>query len=210
MLHSIIISSADKKSREEAIKKIFRKKGKNQKVKENPDTLIIDQEKAIGIESIRKIKNWLSKKAYQEKKRFILIYQAQNLTPEAQNAFLKTLEEPPLNTIIILITDNSYQLLPTIISRCQVIRPKKTTVDCSLQDKQFAEILNKNIGKKIIFAHNRGGERQKFLSWINEQKQYYRQSLTPEATKILLTLEQIETMTKANVSPRLALIYSLL
>jgi len=211
VFRSIIVTGTDEKGREEAVSKIFRQNGSNLKISQTPDTLIIKQEKAIGIEIVRQIKAWLSKKSYQEKKRFILIYQAQNLTVEAQNAFLKTLEEPPENTVIILITDNSYQLLPTIISRCQVFHlSKNTTIEYSPPDKQLAKILNKDLGEKIAFAQSRGEEKQKFLSWLKEQKQYFRQNLNTEATKILLALEQAETMTKANVSPRLALIYSLI
>lgn len=50
----------------------------------------------------------------------VIINDAQSLTPEAQNAFLKTLEEPPENTVIILLAENEDQLLPTVVSRCFV------------------------------------------------------------------------------------------
>jgi replication-associated recombination protein RarA len=211
MLHSIIITGADEKGREEVISKILGQKGRNLKDFQSPDILIVKQEKIIGIETVRQIKIWLSKKAYQEKERFIIIYQAQNLTIEAQNAFLKTLEEPPENAFIILIVGNSHQLLPTIISRCQIFHlPKNTTIKYSLPDKQLAKIINKDLGRKILFAQSQGREKQKFLIWLREQKQYFRQNLNAETTKILLILEQAEAMARTNVSPRLALIYSLI
>ncbi len=50
-----------------------------------------------------------------------IIYEADRIMPQAQNAFLKTLEEPPANSYFILCTDNPKVLLPTVISRCQKI-----------------------------------------------------------------------------------------
>lgn len=210
MFHSIIITGPDEKGREETVSKILQQNGGNQKGALNLDTLVVKQEDAIGIEIVREIKTWLSKKAYQEKKRFIIIYQAQNLTVEAQNALLKTLEEPPENTVIVLTTDNRYQLLPTIISRCQILHLSKNTIIEYSPDEQLLKIFDKDLGEKIAFAQNRGEEKQKFLDWSKEQKQCFRQNLNTEATKILLALEQAETMVKANISPRLALIYSLI
>jgi DNA polymerase-3 subunit delta' len=51
----------------------------------------------------------------------VLIEHAQGLTTEAQNAYLKLLEEPPADTIMILTADSPRSLLPTILSRMQVI-----------------------------------------------------------------------------------------
>lgn len=54
-------------------------------------------------------------------KRFIIIDQAHRLNKESANALLKSLEEPPANTIFFLLTHNLHSLLPTIISRCQIV-----------------------------------------------------------------------------------------
>ena len=51
-----------------------------------------------------------------------IINNAECMNPQAANSFLKTLEEPPTKTLIILIASNPYQLLPTVVSRCQGIR----------------------------------------------------------------------------------------
>ncbi|MDD3679652.1 MAG: hypothetical protein PHX72_02265, partial [Candidatus Shapirobacteria bacterium] len=202
MLHSIVITGGSLKSRGEVIKKIF-KQEKRLRINNDPDTLIIKQEKAIGIDTIRKIKTWLGQKAYQKENRLILIHHAQNLTPEAQNAFLKTLEEPPSNTLIILTTNNIHQLLPTIASRCQIIRlGKKATSKNNLTNKKLIQILNKDLGEKVIFARERGGEKQKFLQWLRKQKQLFRQKPNYEAIKILGLIDQAETMIQANVAPR--------
>jgi len=87
----------------------------------NPDILIVRPEKSIGIDQIRQIKNFLSQKSWGKGKKLVTVFQADSMTLPAQNAFLKTLEEPPANSDIILIADNRSSLLPTVISRCRVV-----------------------------------------------------------------------------------------
>lgn len=77
---------------------------------------------AIKIETIRDLKKTLFLKPAQGKYRGIVIYNSQNLTTEAQNSLLKILEEPPESTLIILAAPNENLLLPTIISRCEIVR----------------------------------------------------------------------------------------
>lgn len=75
--------------------------------------------KAIGVDSIRDLEHFLSLKVPNRSsiQRVIVIEDAQMLTIEAQNAFLKTLEEPPIGTVFILSSTQGHALLPTIRSR---------------------------------------------------------------------------------------------
>lgn len=75
--------------------------------------------KAIGIEAIRELEHFLSLKvpSRQAIHRVVIIEDAHLLTTEAQNAFLKTLEEPPAGTVFILTSAQEQALLPTIRSR---------------------------------------------------------------------------------------------
>ncbi|HOA16692.1 MAG TPA: hypothetical protein PL174_00085 [Fervidobacterium sp.] len=82
------------------------------------DLLIIKPENNIGIEEIRRIIDFLDF-APQGEYKLILVYEADKMTQEAANAFLKTLEEPPHYAIILLITTRWNSLLPTIRSRVQ-------------------------------------------------------------------------------------------
>jgi DNA polymerase-3 subunit delta' len=79
--------------------------------------------KAIGIEEIRTLDQFLSLKVPGDTpiNRVIIIEDSHLLTLEAQNALLKTLEEPPQGTVLILTANNSQTLLPTITSRTQGI-----------------------------------------------------------------------------------------
>lgn len=87
--------------------------------------------KAIGIEAVRELEHFLSLKVpgTQAIKRIIIINDGHLLTIEAQNALLKTLEEPPIDTVIILTTVSLQILLPTIQSRLQTITVTKPTRD---------------------------------------------------------------------------------
>ena len=80
------------------------------------------REAVLKIDVVRELQKKLSFLPYQGKAKVAIIDQVEKMNPQACNAFLKTLEEPPSSTILILITSNLYQLLPTLISRCQGIK----------------------------------------------------------------------------------------
>ena len=64
----------------------------------------------------------ISRQPFSGPRSLVLVMEAHKATIEAQNAFLKVLEEPPASSIIILVTERADLLLPTIISRCSEIR----------------------------------------------------------------------------------------
>jgi DNA polymerase III delta prime subunit len=72
--------------------------------------------------SVRSLLRFLRLQPYQGRYKVAIVADAHRLTPEAANAFLKTLEEPPPASLILLLTSNRTALLPTILSRCQPIR----------------------------------------------------------------------------------------
>ena len=77
------------------------------------------QRKGIGIDQIREMQHSVNLKPYEGGVRVIIIDGAELMSEEAANALLKTLEEPPADTIFVLITVDEGLLLPTILSRCQ-------------------------------------------------------------------------------------------
>ena len=85
-------------------------------------TLEVQEEagrKAIGIEQVREAQRQASLRPFEGQNRVLIFDRADALTIEASNALLKTLEEPPSNVILILLTDNESGLLSTVRSRCQ-------------------------------------------------------------------------------------------
>lgn len=92
-----------------------------------PDIKFITHEKpgSIGVGDIRtQINNDVEIKPYSSPYKVYIMPQADLMTEEAQNALLKTIEEPPAYAVIILLTENAEQLLPTINSRCVMLKLK--------------------------------------------------------------------------------------
>lgn len=97
----------------------------------HPDLIFLEPEtittgvkknkKAITINQIRDLQKKLNFFAYQSEKKVALILESEHISNEAANALLKTLEEPPADTILILISSYPESILPTITSRCQNI-----------------------------------------------------------------------------------------
>lgn len=95
-------------------------------IKDN--NIFVANESCIKISHIRSIKNKLSLMPSDGELVVAVIFDAQNMTRDAQNSFLKILEEPPYYARIILFVKNIYGLLPTIVSRCKkTYIPRKLT-----------------------------------------------------------------------------------
>lgn len=91
----------------------------------HPDVIYVQFEgvKSIKVEQIREgVEEKLFLKSFEGRYKVVIVDEAHRMSSGAQNAFLKTLEEPPANSVIILITSNPDSLLPTIRSRCQLVR----------------------------------------------------------------------------------------
>ena len=82
----------------------------------------VRREREIKIDEIKKLQKEFSLTSFGEKNRVVIIRSAQNLNVAAQNSLLKLLEEPPKKSVLILVAENEKKLLPTIISRCQLVR----------------------------------------------------------------------------------------
>ncbi|NLH92729.1 MAG: DNA polymerase III subunit delta' [Candidatus Cloacimonetes bacterium] len=118
--------------------------------------------------------SWLIKRlnlsSYEASHRICIIEDADMMNTETANAFLKTLEEPPESTVIILTTDNLAKLLPTIVSRCQPVHFQQVTpsvIEGILCEKfsvspemarTASHIANGSVKRAIHFAHNESSE----------------------------------------------------
>ena len=93
----------------------------------HPDIIRVIHEKpnSISVDDIRaQVNNDVGIKPYSGPYKVYIINEAEKMTPQAQNAILKTLEEPPAYAVILLLTSNVNSLLPTILSRCVVLNMK--------------------------------------------------------------------------------------
>lgn len=81
-----------------------------------------DNKTVIGVSEIREAIHHLQYAPFEGNFRILIVENAEKLTDEAQNALLKTLEEPPSKSIIILVTPLFGALIPTVVSRCRATR----------------------------------------------------------------------------------------
>ena len=94
----------------------------------HPDIIHVTHEKpnTISVEDVRtQVNNDIMIKPYQGPYKIYIISEADLMTPQAQNALLKTIEEPPEYAVIFLLTDNAQMLLPTITSLCVMMKLRK-------------------------------------------------------------------------------------
>lgn len=76
----------------------------------------------IGVDESRAILKKLSLKSYSDKYKIMIIWLPEKMNTQTANKLLKILEEPPKNTLFFLVCDNSESILPTIVSRCQIVQ----------------------------------------------------------------------------------------
>ena len=91
---------------------------------------------SMGVDEVREIIEEVSKRPYEGDKKVIIIHEGSKLTIQAQNALLKTIEEPPQGVYIILLAESLETLLETIKSRCQVYKLTP------LNNKQIEKYIN--------------------------------------------------------------------
>ncbi len=89
----------------------------------HPDLLTVEPDGAfIKVQAVRDMMNAIAFRPMEGGKRIFLMVDAEKMNPQAANALLKTLEEPSLANILILVTSRPHQLPMTILSRCQNLR----------------------------------------------------------------------------------------
>ncbi|WP_174226653.1 MULTISPECIES: DNA polymerase III subunit delta' [Clostridium] len=143
---------------------------------------------SIGVDNIRDIIKEVNKKPYEEDKKVIIIYQGERMTIEAQNAFLKTIEEPPKGVFIILLTSNLQFMLETIKSRCQVHKLKRLNFKDMERyiKREYPNLDDNEVRQVIIFSDGIPGRCKIFLE--DESFKEIRYNII----KILFTLQKKE------------------
>ena len=99
----------------------------------HPDVRFVRPEKnVIKVDAIRELIDYLSMRPYEGGMHVVVIEQAERMNPSAQNALLKTLENPSGDAMLMLVSDAPGSLLSTIVSRCQTVRFSPLSVeDCA-------------------------------------------------------------------------------
>lgn len=134
--------------------------------KQNVDAIHYRNKKAsIGVSEVRDIIEEVYKRPYEGDKKVIVIYDAEKLTIQAQNALLKTIEEPPNGVYILLLTTNLESLLDTIKSRCQIYKLTP------LNKEEMIDFINLNyevsdeqLSSLLAYSEGIPGRVEKFLN----------------------------------------------
>jgi len=115
----------------------------------------------LKVEQVRAVRQSLALKPFQGPYRIVLFLRFQEAHPSAANALLKTLEESPAHAILLLTADSAEQLLPTIVSRCEVLRLRPLPleqVESWLQARpEVASAPDEGLPHSRLLAHLSGG-----------------------------------------------------
>jgi DNA polymerase-3 subunit delta' len=141
----------------------------------SPKELIPHPNGEIRISQIRELQKKINLKPYQSRYRVLIFLRFQQANVEACNALLKTLEEAPSYAVLILTADNLEQLLPTIVSRCEVLRLRPMRIEEVMQELERRGVES---GRAKLIAHLSGGrfgyalrllEDDSLLGWREER-----------------------------------------
>jgi hypothetical protein len=174
-------------------------------------------ETSVGIDMIRNIRKSLLVGSGTVGNRMIIIHDFDTATFEAQNAFLKILEEPPVRTIIVLTAKSKNLLLSTVLSRCQIIQSQpNNSVSKSGENSPETQLLDlKRImamspGERLQEASLYTKTREDALKYTDHMTDtihccLHNHNLTPELSPQTLTILLSKTLAarqylKANVS----------
>jgi len=177
----------------------------------HPDFLEINSDNGIKIEQIRDLIYKLSLKPYQSKNKVALINEADEMTVEAANALLKSLEEPKSFTYLFLITTNPNRLPKTILSRCQKLtfgplgnNKAEETGDQYLTFRN-AETVDRLIAASEIAELETGEIKNLLDSWLVEMQKELRISATKGLAKKISVVLFSRKMLDQNVNSKLLL-----
>lgn len=177
---------------------------------------------SIGVNEIRSFIDQLRLSPTAGQIRLGVIRSAQSLTPEAQNALLKSLEEPPPRVIIVLETSTITALLPTVLSRCQIVTDSSTTPEAETvtSEPNILRLLPLSVGEQLAATENIGQSKQDVTTWMEAAQhdihsallsayglqQSIQSTISPSHIAIVgKKLLKAYTYLQANVTPRLVL-----
>ncbi len=156
-----------------------------------PDIIYISHEKpgSIGVEDIRgQINNDIGIKPYSSPRKVYIMNEGEKMTVQAQNALLKTLEEPPEYAVIIILTTNVDSLLPTILSRCVVLNMKPVE-DALVKKYLMTELQVPDYKANICVAFARGNVGKAKLLANSEEFE----KVKDEAVTLVKHINEMET-----------------
>lgn len=170
----------------------------------------------IGIDDVRSLGARLQLSPISSPKTVGIIFDAWSLTAQAQQAILNLLEEPPTRSAIILETANPDELLPTIVSRCEIIRLVSTHQSGQVNDA-LETLLHGDAKSRITLIDAATTDRKQAKAWtaevISSLRTYILTSYTQNvettdakrAVSLVRKLVKVQAQLAVNCNPKLAL-----
>ena len=155
------------------------------------DLVELDAASNRGIEDIRDLRERVNFAPVNGRYKFYLIDEVHQLTPEASNALLKTLEEPPEHAVFVLATTEIHRVLPTILSRCQRFDFRRISVQDlvgRLQEIADAEKITAETEALNILARMAGGSARDAVSLFDQAIIYAEDGVSAAQVRDMLGL----------------------
>ncbi|SHK51536.1 DNA polymerase-3 subunit delta' [Hathewaya proteolytica DSM 3090] len=127
---------------------------------------VFKNKKSISVDQVRQLIEEVNKKPFEGDKKVIIVHNVNKMTEQAQNAFLKTIEEPPKGVYIFLLCENLGEVLDTIQSRCQIHKLEPLNYENMRRYilKQYNKIDENKMKLAIAFGNGIPGKVDKFLN----------------------------------------------
>ncbi len=160
-----------------------------------PDGALIKKKQILEIKE-----KFMTKALSEQSRRVYIIYNADKLNKEAANSLLKFLEEPEDNIVAILVTENRYQVIDTIRSRCQIFSLMNHDIEITFSNLELTHKIIKCLEEKKIqsisylpmILENQYYNREQWIGILTEIQYIYEQSIRKlENASFSLEIESI-------------------
>lgn len=216
-MQSFIVIHQDKNKREEYLTASLAKDAIG-----TFDTIRVLGETSLGIEEMRNMQKSVFLTPVKGSKKAIILEDAQTLTIEAQNALLKILEEPPAHVLFFLSTTSTDSLLPTILSRCSLVKLQEDSQDLTPEQITVLEedvqlLLSSSIAIRLSLAEKIANQKDLISVWLSQAIHYLRSKMLEDVdvnahlTGSLQNLQDAyRLITTTNTNPRMVLEHTFL
>ncbi|MBI3003917.1 MAG: DNA polymerase III subunit [Ignavibacteriales bacterium] len=158
----------------------------------------------IKINSIREIRRAASMSSFERGKKVFIVCDAEHMNAESGNSLLKTLEEPPANTILILTTSQKSKLLTTILSRCQPVQfdpVEESDLRDALVAKDGVEVAQAAIVARLANGSYKVARELLARDWIQERQEavdFLRIILSAQRINLSMAIERLSSLHDRN------------
>jgi hypothetical protein len=175
-----------------------------------------DGKRTTGVAQIRQMVKYINQKPFNHVCKAVIIPNSESMTVEAQNALLKTLEETPSYATIILSAPTKKSILPTVISRCQLITLVDNYKSVQKSHDDLANLISKGVGERLSAVETLSKEEKDTVietldNWISDLRNEMLQKHSSLVANQIQLIQKVKgDIQSTNLNVRLALEYLVL